>query len=114
MIIVVTHNGLLPSQGGKRIGYQIGDWFFHLLTQKWYSVSAVLAQARSAKKPQTTAAAETAGATIVYFSLPTCNCFGDCAFCDRQDNRSRAVQTDVGLMEVVTCKGCGRKMRYRP
>lgn len=89
-IFVLTHNGKMPKDGGKRIGY--------------ITTSQILA-AKAATKPQTMPEA------ICYYDLPLCNRWGDCCACVRTDNPSRLEKTDRGLQKVFTCKGCGQKMR---
>jgi hypothetical protein len=107
MIKVITHNGKPPSQGGLRIGYQVEDVFFHIATQRAYSVSAIL----EAQRPVATAAPK-ARQLLKYFDLPFCNKWGDCDYCSKQNNQAQMEETDIGSMKVVTCWNCGRKMRH--
>ena len=107
MILVITHNGLLPSQGGKRIGYQADDTLFHIATQSAYSVSALLAGQRAAVTATLTKQ------LLIFSELPYCNTFGDCEKCGQIDNSAELTQTDQGEKRVVTCINCGRKMRFR-
>jgi hypothetical protein len=110
MIQVLTHNGLLPSQGGKRIGYQVDDTLFLIATQGVYSVSALLAGQRVASQTTQTATQAPAKQPLFLSGLSYCNRYGDCG-CGQRDNEARPTMTDQGEKWVVTCRNCGRKMR---
>jgi hypothetical protein len=108
-LIVVTHNGLMPSQGGRRLAFVSieGDMLYHLATRRAYSLSKLQQQYAESRMSKW----EREG--LVYYKFPVCNSYGDCVNCDRQDNPQTYLETDKGEMRVVICKRCQTKMRHR-
>ncbi len=96
-ILVVTHNGLPPSQGGKRLGYRVGDYF----VPNGWPEGMVYIPPPPPPEPK-----------LVYASLPTTLFSSSCRTCYTADyTRRKTVETDIGERVVVICARCGLTMR---
>lgn len=94
-IVVWTHNGKPPSEGGKRIGYLCGLRF----TQIGHPTVTLVPP--PPPKPD-----------IVFFDLPYTTLTGRCTEC-WPPNVTHVVRrsTDVGERSLYACSKCGRLMR---
>lgn len=99
-ILVLTHNGLPPSQGGLRLGYIGGGRAF---LPGAPSEGILLAELGAKKK---------APPVVIYSRLPRARYTdGECVSCMRYPNPTVSIQTDEGVRSVVQCSNCSCQMR---
>lgn len=108
MILVITHNGKLPKDGGKRIGYQSGDALFSLATGQAHSVSALLAQQVRVQAPPEE---QSQSYWDLEFSYRRNHGPYYCRSCDGERISTVQSMTDAGSRKLYICKDCGFKMR---
>lgn len=111
-ILVVTHNGRLPADGGKRVGYLVDQIFFRF---DGIALTAPIIFPIIQVKPadiSPTAVPAKADSRIRYRFLPMSGPQGKCPFCDRGANPKLENDTiDNGVCLLVLCLGCGRVMK---
>lgn len=97
-IVVWTHNGKPPSEGGKRIGYLCGLQFTPI------GHPTVTLVPPPPPKPD-----------IVFYDLPETTQSGFCRSCRPLVRLTPSMRrTDVGERKVYECAKCGTLMRYNP
>ena len=100
-ILVVTHNGQLPRNGGKRLGYQVGFMFFPITGGGPLDVTP----RKPAQPPKPVI-------VIKYAMLPrTRHQDGECTKCGAYPNDVVRMKTDQGETLVVECHECHHLMR---
>lgn len=102
MIQVVTHNGRLPRDGGRRLGYQVGWNFFPITGGGPFDARPP----KPAPPPKP---------VIRYGELPMAlHQDGECCKCRGYPNPSFMMQTDTGRQFLVECSKCKTLMRPCP
>jgi hypothetical protein len=110
-IIVLTHNGRLPRDGGLRIGYQCGDLV--LMPGGPYSARALLAASQPPPKQQKPAA--TTLLSLNWFDLEQMASDGWCTWCQRIGVPHPLVEkgTSAGPRMLHYCPSTGHYLRQR-
>ncbi|MEK7601042.1 MAG: hypothetical protein AAB480_00730 [Patescibacteria group bacterium] len=102
-IVVITHNGRMPKDGGKRMGYMANGKIFPL-------PGITISLLRPSAPPKPTLVRQ----EICYADLPRShNSDGDCVRCGTYPNRTILMMTDQGERKVVRCSDCGTLMKPR-
>lgn len=102
-IVVITHNGLPPAEGGKRLGYS----FKNMSGQQmfvWAGTSQIVPYPFGIKgKPKP---------KVIYRDLPRVNSWDECIACEARTNFVE-VKTDLGIKDLRKCIRCGKLHRMR-
>ena len=110
-IQVITHNGQLPSEGGKRMGYRGRNY-----DGTWGGISWILppvAVTPPPTLPSSVAPRNYATATsLIWDNLPREIEVGKCNQCCGENLDERR-QTNHGEHDVAVCRLCGFVMRFR-
>ena len=113
-IVVVTHNGELPKNGGKRLGYVCGNTAY-MFGGPPQGVSLIPQKAAEEKlEVREVKPALAAPATIVNFNaLPMAlHADGECPFCHTYPNSTVQVETTTGaIKKAVLCGSCKKYSR---
>jgi len=104
-IIVLTHNGKLPKDGGLRWGYQVGNTVIPILGAPYTVLPAKPVQTALPKLRQP------------YYMLARCwYRSGECVECGEIPRTPNVIsmQTDEGMQKVLRCGSCGEHMKPHP
>lgn len=110
-ILVITHNGKLPKDGGKRIAYQVGDAVFVPGIAGQFSAAALK---KSAQKDDHSVGAVNSADLPVYQSFRTLDAWQECPFCGRSRFEQVRLETDQGLRRLYRCDCRDELMRRHP
>jgi len=107
-IFVITHDGRLPREGGKRFGFMIeGSSFFYPLG----GGVVELAQQRKQVNPRNEDVA-VVPPPPPYASLPRAAFHdGECPYCYHHPNTRKMIYTSEGPRDGYECSNCGTLMR---
>jgi len=105
-IVVVTHNGELPKNGGKRLGYRVSGYWIPVGTGWLISPEAL-----KPKKETESVSVEATGLIIFSALRRVAWSDGECSYCDHSPNSTIIIDTDMGRRRVVKCSRCSMVMR---
>ena len=103
--LVITHNGEMPKDGGKRLGYQVT----HPDGRVW--ITNTTGQVVSISRPQPEEP------PVNVSELRTVSRYLgnlECNRCDSTNLEKRHLATTDGNKDLIVCKDCGLKMLPRP
>ncbi len=121
-IQVLTHNGKMPRDGGKRIGYISGSLLFRLdgaiinlaAIQAQQAVAERAAQKLAEEKKRAEQAAKAAkfkpAGQLIFYNLPM-SFGGRCTNCYSANCYDCYCSTDQGIKNLMVCRMCMQKMR---
>lgn len=99
-IIVITHNGKMPSEGGKRIAYQIRDMVYPLIGPP-YRIPKALPSLKVIMER-------------VFELRIARHEDGECPHCHHYPNKTATVLTaDKHKLELHACASCGKHFKMR-
>ncbi len=114
-ILVITHNGLPPSQGGKRLGYVCGDLAFMFGgPPQGISLSRLrMIREEEEKKAVPVPPSSSPPVTmVVYNTLKEAQYSdGECPHCGKYPNPTVDLLTTTGMRRVVQCTKCNEFAR---
>ncbi|MEK7170083.1 MAG: hypothetical protein AAB767_02245 [Patescibacteria group bacterium] len=108
---VITHNGLLPSQGGKRMGYRAFNQATGTWAVFWLTPPIVVVQPKPVEPPPPTLPSAYADDFLTLYQ-------GCCPHCGRYIGSLRLrrdeVQdtADAGPIWLHVCGSCGKRIRH--
>lgn len=121
-IIVLTHNGRMPREGGIRHGYLVGNMYYPI-GQAPINLAPYFAQQAAVERAAQKAAEETKrsekaakaakfkpAGQLIFYDLPM-SFGGQCTNCYSTDCFYNFYSTDQGIKDLLICRRCQQKMR---
>lgn len=99
-IQVFTHNGMLPKDGGKRIGYVVGNMFVKIGTTQ-----IIILTPPAPPPPLKPSLPKLEQYSLLRTSLYS---DGECPHCGHFPNKAEKFLTDEGEKDLIKCGKCGK------